>query len=66
MYAHGSCLYVDDESKLLFVVLIPLLHTQRCIPVFKSVPESQSNGILVLRVLESQSNGISVLRVPAR
>ena len=47
MYAHGSCLYIDNESRLLFVVSISL-HAQRYIPVCKSVPESQSNGISVL------------------
>ena len=49
MYAHGSCLYVYIESSLLDVVSISL-HAQRYIPVCKSVPESQSNGISVLGV----------------
>ena len=47
MYAHGSCLYLDNESKLLYVVSISL-HAKRYIPVCKSVPESQSNGISLL------------------
>ena len=47
MYAHGSWLDVSIESTLLYVASIPL-HAQRYIPVCKSVPESQSNGISVL------------------
>ena len=44
MHAHGSCLYVNIESTFLYVVSISL-NAPRCIPVCKSVPESQSNGI---------------------
>ena len=52
MYAHGSCLYVDNESTLLFVVSISL-NTQG---IFRFVNQYQ--------VPESQSKGISVLGAP--
>ena len=37
MYAHGSCLYVDNESMLLYVVSISL-HAQRYIQLCESAP----------------------------
>jgi hypothetical protein len=50
MYAHGSCLYVHNESTLLFVLSISL-HAQRCIPVCKSI---RSPRVTVFRYSEHQ------------
>ena len=55
MYAHGSCLYVHNDSTLLFVVSISL-HAQRYIPAWESVPGTRyrSPRVTVFRYSEHQ------------